>query len=136
MHRSAKARLHMRNLEMVSLRWLMSSMARTARFPITANTVMIQVSQRRKGKPSRSSQGLNSSGVGVHFTTEGILGQSAQQWLGYSSSATSSSGRLSTGGRVFRAKADVAFRNLTPLNAVRVTGALQLTPADIGPVGY
>lgn len=37
----------------------------------------------------------------------------AQQWLGYVSSASCSSARLSNGGRVFRAKAELAFRNLT-----------------------
>lgn len=40
----------------------------------------------------------------------------AQQWLGYVSSASSSSARLSSGGRAFRAKAELAFRNLTCLN--------------------
>lgn len=39
----------------------------------------------------------------------------AQQWLGYVSSASISSARLSSGGRVFRAKAALAFRNLTCL---------------------
>jgi len=42
----------------------------------------------------------------------------AQQWLGYSSLASCSSARLSSGGRVFRAKANLAFRNFTPLNPV------------------
>lgn len=40
----------------------------------------------------------------------------AQQWLGYVSSASSSSARLSSGGRVFRANAELAFRDLTCLN--------------------
>lgn len=40
----------------------------------------------------------------------------AQQWLGYVSSASSSSARLSSGGRVFKAKAELAFRDLTCLN--------------------
>lgn len=40
----------------------------------------------------------------------------AQQWLGYVSSASSSSARLSNGGRLFRAKADMAFRDRTCLN--------------------
>lgn len=40
----------------------------------------------------------------------------AQQWLGYVSSASARSARLSNGGRVFRAKAELAFRDLTCLN--------------------
>lgn len=40
----------------------------------------------------------------------------AQQWLGYVSSASCSSARLCSGGRVFRAKAELALRNLTCLN--------------------
>lgn len=40
----------------------------------------------------------------------------AQQWLEYVSSASISSVRLSSGGRVFSAKAEVAFRNLTCFN--------------------
>lgn len=39
----------------------------------------------------------------------------AQQWLGYVSSASSRSARLSRGGRVFRAKVEVAFRVVTCL---------------------
>ena len=39
----------------------------------------------------------------------------AQQWLGYVSSASSSSDRLSSGGSVFRANTEPAFRNLTCL---------------------
>lgn len=40
----------------------------------------------------------------------------AQQWLGYVSSASASSARLSSGGSAFRANAELAFRNVTCLS--------------------
>lgn len=56
----------------------------------------------------------------------------AQQWLGYVSSASSSSARLSSGGRLFRAKAEQAFRNLTCLNPLggRELRAVEETSLD------
>lgn len=51
----------------------------------------------------------------------------AQQWLEYVSSASSSSARLSSGGRLFRANADLAFRNLTCFNPF---GGRELTAVE------
>lgn len=59
---------------------------------------------------------VTSQGVAVSYLCFRRHVWKAQQWLGYVSSASSSSARLSSGGRLFRAKAEPAFRNLTCLN--------------------
>lgn len=56
----------------------------------------------------------------------------AQQWLGYVSSAVSSSARLSSGGRLFRAKAELAVKYLTCLSPLggRELRAVEETSLD------
>ena len=98
----------MRNLDMVNLLWLSSRMIRTARLPATAKTVMIQVRQRRRGKPSRSSQGLKASGFGEHLT-KGLFRQSSSRsgyWKLMSSFMPSAVGSLKNTDVNIRAESD------------------------------
>lgn len=64
MHKSATAKLHMRNFETVSRKWDVEMTITTNRFPITADNDMNHTGILKAQFPIRSSQGLNASGAG------------------------------------------------------------------------
>ncbi|KAG5873034.1 hypothetical protein JTB14_032732 [Gonioctena quinquepunctata] len=62
--RSAMAKLHMRNLETVSLKWEVDITMTTKRFPTTADKEINHTGIRKTQLPIKSSQGLKASGGG------------------------------------------------------------------------
>lgn len=67
-HKSAIAKLHIRNLETVKRKCDVTMTITTNKFPITADSEMNQTGMRRTQLPIKSSQGLKASGSGWHLT--------------------------------------------------------------------